>query len=446
MKEMGPVIDHYRSDWLRFQRESTGSMPEWIKRYRQAAGTCFADMGFPTSHHEERRYTDVTPVMETPFAFAWHAPEISKGEAEPIVSWVGPRHQLTFVNGHFAPSLSLLHRLPQGVIVGSLRDCDEASSSLLEPHLGRHAWHEDHAFVALNAAFLNDGAFLYLPAKMAVEEPILVLFLSSPEGQATISHPRVLVVAGPSSQATVIEGYVGMKGDCYFTNAVTEVVLGEEAVVNHHLLQEESQAAYHIATLAVHQERNSTFMSHSLALGGALARIEVHGLLADEGSTCTLRGLYAAAGRQHVDIHTRIEHARRRCTSRQLYNGILGGHARGVFDGRVLVRQDAHKTDASQTNKNLLLSEDAVVHSTPQLEIFADDVKCVHGTTVGQLDPDALFYLRSRGLDLEDARRVMTQAFSSELFGYIGPARIRDRFTELLSQWTLRTSSESLSA
>ena len=446
MKEMGPVTDHYRSDWLRFQRESTGSMPEWIKRNRQAAGTRFADMGFPTSHHEEWRHTDVTPIMETPFAFAWRAPEISKEEAEPIVSWVGPRHQLTFVNGHFAPSLSLLHRLPQGVIVGSLRNCDVASSSLLEPHLGRHARYEDQAFVALNTAFLNDGAFLYLPEKIAVEEPILVLFLSSPEGQATISHPRVLIVAGPSSQATVIEGYVGMKGDCYFTNAVTEVVLGEEAIIDHHLLQEESRAAYHIATLTVHQDRNSTFTSHSLALGGALARAEVHGLLADEGSTCTLRGLYSAAGRQHVDIHTRIEHAKPRCTSRQLYKGILSGHARGVFDGRVLVRQDAHKTDARQTNKNLLLSEDAVVRSIPQLEIFADDVKCVHGATVGQLDPDALFYLRSRGLDLEDARRVMTQAFSSELFGYIGPARIRDGFTELLSQWTSRTSSESLSA
>ncbi len=446
MRDTGLITDLYRSEMSRFEREVASPTPAWIQQLRQAAIARFADLGFPTTYHEEWRHTDVTSIAKTPFTFAWHAPEISKAELEPVASWVRPAHQLTFVNGQFSPSLSSLNRLPQDVIAGSLEDSWVVSSSLLEAHLGRHALHDNHAFVALNTAFLKEGAFIYLPPKMAVEEPILVLFVSYSDSEATISHPRVLFVAGPSSRATVIEIYAGLKDNPYFTNAVTEVVLGEEAVLDHHLLQQESRTAYHIATLAVHQGRHSTFTSHSLAIGSALARSEVRALLSDEGSTCTLRGVYAATGRQHVDIHTRIEHARPRCTSQQLYKGILSGHASGVFNGRILVQQDAHKTDARQTNNNLLLSEDAVIHTTPQLEIFADDVKCTHGSTVGQLDRDALFYLRSRGICLESASRLMTQAFGSELIRLIAHDMIRDRFTELLSQWTSQTSSESLPA
>ena len=444
MKDIGPVTDLYRSELSRFEKEVAGTMPAWMQQLRQAAVTRFADLGFPTTRHEEWTHTDVTPVAETPFTFAWRAPEISKAELEPVVSWVRPVHQLTFLNGHFSPSLSSLDRLPQGVITGSLADSCTIVPNLLEPHLGRYAQYEDHAFVALNTAFLKDGAFIYLPSKVVVEEPILVVFVSCHNGEATISHPRVLIVAGPSSRATVIESYVGLKDDLYFTNAVTELALGQEAALDHHLLQQESRAAYHIATLAVHQGRHSTFTSHSLAIGSALDRSEVRALLADEGITCTLRGVYAASGRQHVDRHTRIEHAKPRCTSQQLYKGILSGQASGVFNGRILVRQDAHKTDARQTNNNLLLSEHAVIHTTPQLEIFADDVKCTHGATVGQLDRDALFYLRSRGIDLENARRLMTHVFGSELIRLITHDRIRSRFTDLLSQWTSQTVSEGL--
>lgn len=446
MKDLGLATDLYRSELSRFEREIAGPTPAWMQQLRQAAGARFADLGFPTTHHDEWRHTDVTPIVKTPFAFAWHAPEISKTRLEPAASWVEPGHLLAFVNGHFSPSLSLLKRLPQGVIAGSLEESCVVSSSLLEAHLGRQARFEDHAFVALNTAFLKNGAFIYLPPKMAVEEPILVLFVSCPDGQATISHPRVLIVAGPFSRATVIESYVGLKDGLYFTNAVTEVVLGEEAALDHHLLQQESRAAYHIATLAVHQGTNSTFTSHSLALGSTFDRSEVRVLLADEGSTCTLRGVYAATGRQHVDTHTGIDHAKPRCTSQQFYKGILNEQATGVFSGRIVVRQDAHKTDARQSNNNLLLSEHAMIHTTPQLEIFADDVKCTHGATVGQLDRDALFYLRSRGIDLEKARRLMTQAFSSELIRLIAQDRIRDRFTDLLSQWNSQTHNESLPA
>lgn len=444
MKDAGLTTDLYSSEWSRFERELAGTTPAWVQQLRQAAGARFADLGFPTTHHEEWRHTDVTSILEIPFRLAGRGREITKAELASVASWVEPGHQLTFVNGHFSPLLSSLNRLPRGVIAGSLADSCAVVSSLLEPHLGRYAHHEDQTFVALNTAFLNDGAFVYLPPNTVVEEPIFVLFVSRPNGEAPVSHPRVLIVAGPSSQATIVESYAGLKDDLYFTNAVTELVLGEEALLDHHLLQQESQAAYHIATMAVHQDRCSTFTSHSLAIGSALARSEVRGLLADEGITCTLRGLYAVTGRQHVDIHTRIDHAKPRCTSHQLYKGILDGQASGVFDGRILVRQDAHKTDARQTNNNLLLSEHAVIHTTPQLEIFADDVKCTHGATVGQLDRDALFYLRSRGIDLENARRLMTHVFGSEVIRLITRDRIRSRCTELLSQWTSQTYSESL--
>jgi Fe-S cluster assembly protein SufD len=442
MKDTGLVTDLYRSEMARFEKEVSGTMPSWLQQLRRAAGARFADLGFPTTHHEEWRHTDVTPIVENPFSCAKRRPDITKSDLEPEVSWVRPGHHLTFVNGHFSPSLSSINLLPQGVMAGSLADSCTIVPTLLEPHLGRYAQHEDHAFVALNTAFLKDGAFIYLPPRMVVEDPILVVFVSCPHGEATISHPRVLIVAGPSSRATVIESYVGLTNDLYFTNAVTELVLGEEALLDHHLLQQESRAAYHIATLCVHQSRNSTFTSHSLAIGSALGRSEVRALLADEGITCTLRGVYAATGRQHVDIHTRIEHAKPRCTSQQLYKGILRGQASAVFNGRILVRQDAHKTDARQTNNNLLLSEHAVIHTTPQLEIFADDVKCSHGATVGQLDRDVLFYLRTRGIDLENARGLMTHVFGSELIRFIAQDRIRNRFTELLSQWTSETYSE----
>lgn len=444
MKEVLSATDLYRSELSRFEREVAGATPAWVRGLRQTASARFTKLGFPMTHHEEWRHTSVTPIVEIPFTLAGHGPEITSAEIESVASWVGPGHRLTFVNGHFSPSLSSLNPLPRGVIVGSLADSCATVSNLLEPHLGRYAHHEDQTFVALNTAFLNDGAFIYLPPNTVVEEPILVVFVSRPNGEATVSHPRVLIVAGPSSQATIVESYAGLKDDLYFTNAVTEVVLGEEAVLDHHLLQQESKAAYHIATLAVHQDRCSRFTSHSLAIGSALARSEIHGLLADEGISCTLRGVYAATGRQHVDTHTRIDHAKPRCTSLQLYKGILGGHASGVFNGRILVRQDAHKTDARQTNNNLLLSEHAVIHTTPQLEIFADDVKCAHGATAGQLDRDALFYLRSRGIDLEDARRLMTHVFGSEVIRLIIHDMIRNRFTELLSQWTSQTYSEGL--
>jgi len=281
------------------------------------------------------------------------------------------------------------------------------------------------ALTALNTAFVEDGAFIYLPAGAELQGPIHLLFLSTAPAKPTLSQPRNLILLGEGSRATIVETYAGIPGDVYCTNAVTEVVLGENAHLHHYKLQEESARAFHIALTQVRHGRHSRFTSHSLAIGAALARNEVRTLLASEGSECTLNGLYMATGKQHLDNRTLIDHQGPRCTSRELYKGVLDGQSRGVFSGRVLVRHDAQKTDASQTNKNLLLSKDARVHSTPALEILADDVKCRHGSTIGQLDAAALFYLRSRGIGEEDARALLTWAFASDVAARLTVPEVR---------------------
>jgi Fe-S cluster assembly protein SufD len=250
--------------------------------------------------------------------------------------------------------------------------------------------------------------------------------------EATVCHPRNLIVIGRGGQATIVENYLGVEGELYFTNAVTEIVVGENGVGEHYKVQREGGKAFHIATLQACLERNSNFSSHSISLGGALVRNEVNAVLDGEGGECTLNGLYMVGGGQHVDNHTRIDHVKAHCNSRELYKGVLDGKSRGVFSGKIYVHEGAEKTDAKQTNKNLLLSEDAVINTKPQLEIYADDVKCTHGTTIGQLDQEAIFYLRSRGIDLEAARGLLTYAFASEMIGRIKVEPVRAQLEHLL--------------
>jgi Fe-S cluster assembly protein SufD len=254
-----------------------------------------------------------------------------------------------------------------------------------------------------------------IAAGTVLEQPVHLVFLSSPGGKPSVSHPRTLVLAGRGSQASVIETHLGPEGAVYFTNAVTEIVLGEGATLDHYKLQQESRQAFHVATIQAVQDRGSVWNSHNVALGAALARHDVNSVLDAQGAECYLNGLFVAAGRQHVDNHTLLDHAKPHCASRELYKGILAGHATGVFNGKIIVRKDAQKTNAIQSNKNLLLSGDAVINTKPQLEIFADDVRCTHGATVGQLDREALFYMQSRGIPAAHARDLLTHAFVTEL-------------------------------
>jgi Fe-S cluster assembly protein SufD len=288
------------------------------------------------------------------------------------------------------------------------------------------------AFATLNTAFLEDGVLVDVPAGLAAPALVHVIHHSAPGGEAAVSHPRMFVRVGRAAQLTLVESYAGPDGAPYFTNAVTEVLVGDGAVVDHYRVQREGRDAFHVATLAVRQERASRFSSHALTLGASLSRLDVNQLFAGEGGECVLNGLFLGVDRQLLDTHTRIDHAHPHCSSRETYRGILDGRSRGVFVGRVLVRKDAQKTDAQQVNKNLLVSREALVHSVPQLEILADDVKCKHGSTTGQLDPAALFYLRARGIGESAARSLLIYAFASDLVSRIAVEPLRRGIGEYL--------------
>jgi Fe-S cluster assembly protein SufD len=331
-----------------------------------------------------------------------------------------------FVNGHYVPALSRQHALPRGSRVESLKSA-LARGDELDASVGRIAALDRHPFVALNTAFLDDGALVRLPDRAILEQPIHLLFVATGEanGRSIMAHPRVLVVVGANSQASIVETYAGPRGAQYFTNAVTEIMLGENAVFDHYTLQHESTEAYHIGSIHVQAQRSATYAAHGINLGGALVRNDVVALLNGEGVQCTLNGLYVADDRRLVDNHTTIDHAQPHCESRELYKGILAHRARGVFNGKIIVRPDAQKTDAKQTNRALLLSEDAQINTKPQLEIFANDVKCTHGAAVGQLDDEALFYLRSRGLSDAMARRLLIHAFTADVLNRLPLAAVR---------------------
>ena len=416
----------------------TAQSPGAIADLRRRAFERFSALGMPTKRLERWRFTNVAPIAGTAFTLATPAEKaVAKVDAAPhALSGVGAR--LTFINGRYVAPASDLARLPAGVEVGSLADVLASESGVLRAvvnaHLGSEAGIDDEPFTALNTALLHDGAVVHVQANTVVEEPIQLLFVTSPpEGGAPVmTHPRVLIVAGENSQVRLVESYGGGGESPYLTNAVTEVVAGAAAVVDHYKLVRESFSGYHIAAMHVRLARAANFSSHAVTLGGAIVRNDAQATLDGEGVECTLNGLYVANGRRLIDNHTTIRHAKPHCSSHELYKGIIDDQARAVFNGKIIVAIDAQKTDAKQTNKALLLSEDAQINTKPELEIFADDVKCTHGATVGQLDDDALFYLRARGLGLEQARSVLIHAFAGDLLNRIAVEPIRAQLDDLL--------------
>jgi Fe-S cluster assembly protein SufD len=436
MTEAGADRTVFLKQFTQLEREAPAGQSAWILGLRRAAIERFAELGFPTTKDENWKYTNVEPIAHVPFRLAPRELNgLTAADLKPFTFEGFACHQLVFVNGRFAPGLSALGRLPAGARIGSLAAAISEEPRKVEAHLARHAAFDSHPFVALNTAFLADGAFVYLPQDAILEEPIHLLFISTSRGEAIVTHPRSLIVLGDHSQATLLESYAGTGKDVYFTNAVTEILAGPNTVVDHYKLQREGEEAFHIATLQARLDRSSSFTTHSISLGGVLTRNDVNAVLDAEGAEGVLNGLYLAGDRQHVDNHTRIDHARPHCSSRELYKGVLADRARGVFNGQVVVRKDAQKTDAKQTNKNLLLSEEAQIDTKPQLEIYADDVKCTHGATVGQLDEDALFYLRSRGLDGESARRLLIYAFAGDIVNRVKVEPVRAGLDRLVSGW-----------
>jgi len=423
MTTAAPEAGVYRSEFESFRRSRPRSEAPWLLRLREAGLLRFEELGYPTTRLEDWKYTSVAPI--TRHVFRRPAAPVSADLPDFARDPAFEGTRIAFVNGRYAASLSSV-AVRHGVEIASLASILAREPEGLESVLGRPV-RDGGAFAHLNTAFLEDGALVRIPSGTVLESPIHVLYLSTPDGEApTVSHPRTLILAGRASQATIVESYLGPDDRAYFTNAVTEVVLEDGAVLDHCKLQREGRSAFHVATMSVTQARATRFATHSIALGGALTRNDVDQVFQGEGGECVLGGLFVAGGTQHTDTHTLIDHARPHCSSRELYKGILDGSARGVFVGRILVRKDAQKTDAQQTNKNLLLSRDALVQSVPQLEILADDVRCKHGSTTGQLDPGALFYLRSRGIDAAAARDLLTYAFASDLVGRIKVGAIRD--------------------
>jgi Fe-S cluster assembly protein SufD len=414
-----PVMTDNQSAYLSdFEALSLGGpvgKRSWLEPFRREAMDRFLALGFPTTRDEEWRYTSVAPL-----AGASYRPVPAGAPARipaDLSAWtLGEEEccQLVFVNGRVSERLSSFRALPKGVRFMNLAEALESERELLEPHLARHASFGKHAFTALNTAFFSEGAFIRVPPRTAVKSLIHVLFISTSGPERWVTHPRTVLLAGAGSEVTLVESYAGQEG-AGFTNAVTEIVAAAGSVVNHYRLQRESDEQSHVSNVTIHQERDSSVATHSISLGGGLVRNEVCTILDGEGANCILNGLYVTRGRQHVDNHTTIDHAKPHCTSRELYKGILDDRSTGVFNGRVIVRPDAQKTSAVQTNRNLLLSEEALVNTKPQLEIYADDVKCTHGATIGQLEDDTLFYLRSRGIGEDAARTMLTHAFASEL-------------------------------
>jgi Fe-S cluster assembly protein SufD len=328
-------------------------------------------------------------------------------------------NRLVFFNGVYAPQCSNLQRLPRGVRIQSLAEAIEQKDPIVAAKLGHYANYPSQAFVALNTAFLGGGAVIVVPPGCRLSEPVHLIFASAGGDMPVISHPRILIVAGAGCEARIIESYIGLEDGRYFCNAVTELVGEADAMIEHCRLQRESDVGFHVGAFAAHLARGCRLTAHAVTLSGALVRNNVRVILDGEDAECFLNGLYLADGTQHVDNYTEIEHAKPRGTSSELYKGILGGRARGVFNGKIVVHKDAQKTNARQTNKNLLLSPNAAVNTKPQLEIYADDVKCSHGSTIGQIDPDAMFYLRSRGLGVDEASSLLSFAFASEVIGKI---------------------------
>ncbi len=420
---------HYLSRYqsLRDRLGRLGS--DRLRRLRESAIERFNDLGFPTTKSEEWRYTPLAALLAIPFEPAARN-GIAVEDLRPVAASLGGV-RLVFVNGHFESSLSSLDGLPKGALLENLSSAFARSPGLLEGHLGQHALHKTSAFTALNTALMEDGAVLRIPAGAVLNEPIHLLFIAMSPG--TMSNPRILIVAGAGAQGTVVEEYLGRCDGPYFTNAVTEVVLESGANLEHFRLQDEAGSAFHVGLLQVSQGRDSQLTSHSFSLGSSLARTEVRTVLGEEGGACSLHGLYMGRDQQHLDNLTSIDHATSHCTSRELYKGILDQRSSGVFSGRIRVHPDAQQTDASQTNKNLLLSEEALVDTKPQLEIFADDVKCTHGAAVGQLDEDAIFYLRARGVAKEDARRLLTYAFAREMVELVRLDALRAQIEALVA-------------
>jgi Fe-S cluster assembly protein SufD len=415
-------------------RLESALQPSWLLPLRKTGIANFAKLGFPTLHDEDWRFTNVAPLAKLPLQPA-SEPANDTAAKTVLGKYIFahlPGARLVFVNGYYSTALSSLRGLPSGVKMSNLAAAMVANSVFVEKQFCQCALTDDNAFAALNQAFFHDGGFVYVPAGVSIAEPIQFVFISTAKQGGETIQPRNLIIAEANSRATIIESYLSTHNAAYFTNAVTEIAAGDNATLEHVKFQDEAADAFHLATIAGKLGRASHVKIHSFALGAKLSRTSIRANLAGEGLECILNGLYLTRDEQLADHHMIVEHAQPHCASHEYFNGILDDKSRGVFHGRILVRKIAQKTDAKQTNKNLLLSDNATADTKPQLEIYADDVKCTHGATIGQLNDESIFYLRSRGIGADNARRMLIHAFAGEIIARVKHDAVREELDKLV--------------
>jgi Fe-S cluster assembly protein SufD len=413
----------YQSRFAEFEQGLNGTSSTPMHAIRREAMHRFVELGFPTTRREEWRFTNIGPITQKEFQPIVHSEVKSATKINIQPYLLEHAHHLVFLDGVFSPELSEISSFPAGTKVGSVAEQLKSHPEIILPYINTMG--EENAFTLLNTAFLWDGAFLSVPKRVLLEYPIQILFLATDRAHLFAAQPRNIVVAGKDSQFKIIETYAGLTENTYLSNSVTEVVLGDHAIVEHDKLQRESLNAFHIGTTHVQLSAASQYTSNVISLGGLIVRNNITARFDAEGAECILNGLSLSRDTQLIDNHTVIDHAVPHCSSHELYKSILDGASKGVFNGKVFVRKDAQKTDAKQTNKTLLLSDDATMNTKPQLEIFADDVKCTHGATIGQLDEEQIFYLRSRGINLDAVRDILTSAFASDVINRISIAPFR---------------------
>ena len=406
---------------------------DWFSKQRQSAFDIFQESGFPNTRVEDWKYTDVKPIAKNTFSNITESNMASdNNEIDEILIKDLDCVNLVFINGAYSEKYSDIKNISNKIVIKSMADALINDESLLKKHLTKHINQELNSFTALNTAFIQDGAYINISANTNIDKPINITYISRDSNHPFATHPRNLIVMGENSNATVIENYVGSGKVNYFTNSVTETVLLQGAVLKHYKIQQEGSSAFHIASLNTSQSKDSRFESHLVSIGGALVRNNINASLNEEGAEIIMNGLYMTEDVQHVDNHTRVDHLKPHTQSHQNYRGVLNGKSRGVFNGKVVVHPQAQKIEAYQNNANLLLSDDAEIDTKPELEIYADDVKCTHGATVGQLDDDMLFYLRSRAVDEKTARSLLTYAFADEVISEINLKEIQNKLERLI--------------
>ena len=420
--------EHFRRQFDDIAPQLPGADITWLNQSRRGALEQFTVMGYPSPRIEDWKYARLTPITKQTFQTVSQTPPESAISIPQSLRMDGA-YQMVFIDGHFREDISQLSENPSGIRVCTLAMALKEFPQRMQALFGHAQSIDRHGFNALNSAFANDAVIIELDSNQVLDRPLQLIFLSSPElpGQEPFMvHPRVMISLAANSRLQLIESFSGTGAGNYLNNCATLAVLGNGARLDHYKHQQEASGAFHISSLDVLQHVDSQFISHSISLGAAISRNEIHVNLNGPGAECTLNGLYMGSANQYVDYHTRIDHSQPHCNSKEHYKGVLGGSAQGVFNGRVYVHPDAQKSDAQQSNQNLLLSATAEVDTKPQLEIYADDVKCSHGATIGQLDESMVFYMRSRGIPESAARSLLTYGFAREIVDRIDLPQLRE--------------------